>query len=103
MGGKYIQMQVYLCHFMRTAFKSEASKKQLGMNRPKKNVFTVHLYEEQTTKEYRYIKFPLVIYDKFQNQYIRRTQKAFMEKNQLGITRVRIRSKCCVCFQNAYS
>jgi len=84
MEGKYIQMHFYFCHFRRIAFKTEASKKYFRMNRPtKKNGFTVHLYEEQNTKEHRYINFPLVIYGKFQNAYIRRTQQASLGKSNL--------------------
>jgi hypothetical protein len=59
MGGKYILMQVY-CHFRRTACKTEASKKHFGMNSPKQNGFTVHLYEEQKTKDRGTLNFHLL-------------------------------------------
>jgi hypothetical protein len=88
MGGKYIQMQVYFCHFRRFVFKTGASKKCFRMNRPtKKNGFTVHLYEEQNTKEHKDINFPLVIYGKSQNAYIRRTQQALLGKSNLRLYR----------------
>jgi hypothetical protein len=83
MGGKFFPMHVF-CHFMRIAFKTEASKSRLEWTGQKEWIYSTFKRRIKTTEQ-RDIKFPLVIYGKFQNDYIRRTQKAFLGKSNLWL------------------